>query len=82
MKIVLIISEAFLFSKYVFALRLSKCIWGFGDSDLFKAGILVRRNKKKLRGLSPRENYTDRATAASRRSDCQLLRIKDATWSA
>jgi hypothetical protein len=29
-----------------------------------------------LHGLSPRANYTDRATAACRRSDCQLLRIK------
>jgi hypothetical protein len=38
--------------------------------------------KKKLHGLSQRANYTDRATAASRRSGCQLLRIKDATWSA
>jgi hypothetical protein len=35
-----------------------------------------------LHGLSPRANYTDRATAACRRSDCQLLRIEDATWSA
>jgi hypothetical protein len=31
--------------------------------------------KTKLHGLSPRANYTDRATAACRRSDCQLLRI-------
>jgi hypothetical protein len=38
--------------------------------------------KTKLRGLSPRTNYTDRATAACRRSDCQLLRIEGATWSA
>jgi hypothetical protein len=38
--------------------------------------------KKKLHGLSPRANYTDRATAACRRSDFQLLRIKVATWSA
>jgi hypothetical protein len=38
--------------------------------------------KTKLQGLSPRANYTDRATAACRRSDCQLLRIKGATWSA
>jgi hypothetical protein len=38
--------------------------------------------KKKLHGLSPRANYTDRVTAASRRSDCQLLRIEGATWSA
>jgi hypothetical protein len=38
--------------------------------------------KTKLHGLSPRANYTDRATAACRRSDCQLLRIEGATWSA
>jgi hypothetical protein len=37
---------------------------------------------KKLHGLSPRANYTDRVTAACRRSDCQLLRIEGATWSA
>jgi hypothetical protein len=30
----------------------------------------------------PRANYTDRATAACRRSDCQLVRIEGATWSA
>jgi hypothetical protein len=38
--------------------------------------------KTKLHGLSPRANYTDRATAACRRSDCQVLRIEGATWSA
>jgi hypothetical protein len=37
---------------------------------------------KKLHGLSPRANYTDRATAACRRSDCQLVRIEGAMWSA
>jgi hypothetical protein len=37
---------------------------------------------KKLHGLSSRANYTDRATAACRRSDCQLLQIEGATWSA
>jgi hypothetical protein len=36
----------------------------------------------KLHGLSPRANYTDRATAACRQSDCQLVRIKGAMWSA
>jgi hypothetical protein len=36
----------------------------------------------KLRGLSPRANYTDRTIAACRRSLCQLLRIEGATWSA
>jgi hypothetical protein len=38
--------------------------------------------QNKLHGLSPRANYTDRATAACRRTDCQLLRIEGATWSA
>jgi hypothetical protein len=42
----------------------------------------AKTNKNKLHGLSPRANYTDRATAACRRSDCQLLGIKGATWSA
>jgi hypothetical protein len=35
---------------------------------------------KKLHGLSQQANYTDRATAARRRSDRQLLRIKGAMW--
>jgi hypothetical protein len=38
--------------------------------------------KLKLYGLSSRANYTDRATAACRQSDCQRLRIEGATWSA
>jgi hypothetical protein len=58
-------------------------------------GVLLekrsRRNKRsvepliiiiELHGLSPRANYTDLATAACRRSDCQILRIEGATWSA
>jgi hypothetical protein len=44
--------------------------------------VSITKKKKKLNGLSPRANYTDRATGACRRSDCQLLRIKGATWSA
>jgi hypothetical protein len=44
--------------------------------------MLVPKKKKKLHGLSPRANYTDRATAAYGRSDCQLLRIEGAKWSA
>jgi hypothetical protein len=40
------------------------------------------KKRNKLHNLSPRANYTDRATAACRRSDCQLLRIEGATWSA
>jgi hypothetical protein len=42
----------------------------------------TEQRKEKLHGLSPRANYTGRATAAFRRSDCQLLRIEGATWSA
>jgi hypothetical protein len=46
-------------------------------------GLTIEYSKKKtkLNGLSLRANYTDRATAACRRSDCQLLRIENATWS-
>jgi hypothetical protein len=39
----------------------------------------AKKLKLKLHDLSPLANYTDRATAASRRSDCQLLRIEGAT---
>jgi hypothetical protein len=55
-------------------------------SQLVPLGVelIIASNKQtnKLHGLSPRANYTGRATAACRRSDCQLLRIKGATWSA
>jgi hypothetical protein len=44
--------------------------------------LIIKTKQIKLHGLSPRANYTDRATAACRRSDCQLLRIKGTTWSA
>jgi hypothetical protein len=36
--------------------------------------------KTKLHGLRPRANYSDRATAACQRSNCQLFRIEGATW--
>jgi hypothetical protein len=42
----------------------------------------TKRLKTKLRGFSPQENYTDRATAACRRTCCQLLRIEGVAWSA
>jgi hypothetical protein len=61
-------------------------------TDMFRKRILrqvlrfyqtiIIKKKTKLHGLSPLANYTDRATAACRRSECQLLRIEDATWSA
>jgi hypothetical protein len=52
------------------------------NTNEIKTEIEKQRHKKnKLQGLSPRTNYTDRATAACRQSDCHLLRIEDATWS-
>jgi hypothetical protein len=51
------------------------------NSPAYKTCVIIL-SEKKLHGLSPRANYTDRATAACRRSDCQLLRIEGATWSA
>jgi hypothetical protein len=45
---------------------------------VFESRNADKLKKTKLHGLSPRANYTDRATAACRRSDCQLLRIEGA----
>jgi hypothetical protein len=56
---------------------------GVDDDDDLDGGVKDDNgHKKNLHGPSPRANYTDRATAASRGSGCQLLRIKGATWSA
>jgi hypothetical protein len=41
--------------------------------------IMARGQTDKLRGLSPQTKYTDRVTAAYRRSWCQLLQIENAT---
>jgi hypothetical protein len=49
--------------------------------QVFPTGKHPKQQTNKLHGLSPRANYTDRATVASRRSGCQLSRIKGATWS-
>jgi hypothetical protein len=54
-------------------------LWGF---QMWQSLLLKKQQKNKLHGMSPRANYTDRAIAACRRSDCQLLRIEGATWSA
>jgi hypothetical protein len=62
-------------SKYIFPATLGTKKYGYSDKDGYK-------EIKKLHGLSPRANYIDRATAACQRSDCHLLRIEGATWSA
>jgi hypothetical protein len=51
-------------------------------AELTQAGGEILLSKTKLHGLSPRANYTDRASAVCGRSDCQRLRIEGATWSA
>jgi hypothetical protein len=60
--------------------ELSKVLNDINYSESMPSQLL--KTKTKLHGLSPRANYTDRATAACRRSDCQRLRIESATWSA
>jgi hypothetical protein len=41
-----------------------------------ETGLKYHPLTNKLRGLSPQVNYTERATAACRRSWCQLLRVE------
>jgi hypothetical protein len=53
-----------------------------GGNVRYLTNYFIYPIKKKFLGLNPRANYIDRATAACRRSDCQILRIKGATWSA
>jgi hypothetical protein len=62
----------------------NRTLSGFRNSTLNPDRMLIGLpplKKTKLHGLSPRANYTDLATAACRRSECQLLRIEGATWS-
>jgi hypothetical protein len=46
------------------------------ESDFCSEDVRFEPHKKKLHGLSPYANYTDRATAAYRRSDYQILEDK------
>jgi hypothetical protein len=43
---------------------------------------IENKQKKNSVACSPQANYTDRATAACRWSECQLLRIGGVAWSA
>jgi hypothetical protein len=45
----------------------------FSPSSAVKIQALV----KKLHGLSPRTNYTDQATAACQRRDCQVFEDRE-----
>jgi hypothetical protein len=44
--------------------------------------IASYKTKTKLSGLSPRANYTDRATAAVGEVNANLFRYRDVAWSA
>jgi hypothetical protein len=44
--------------------------------------ILNQKDPNKFRDFSPPANYTDRISAACRRSYCQLLAIEGVAWSA
>jgi hypothetical protein len=67
--------------------RHSMSVWGYNfqiseESSNPRHFNWQNKQTNKLHGLSLRANYTDQATAACRRSDCQLLRIEGGTWSA
>jgi hypothetical protein len=70
--------------------ELEECLYGIQPWLSIQYTITLRttfvespkKTKKKLHGLSPRANYTDRVAAACRRSGCQRSRIEGATWSA
>jgi hypothetical protein len=53
-----------------------------GEAEVLELDQNQTKTKTKLHGLSLRANYTDQTTAACRRSNCQLVRIEGATWSA
>jgi hypothetical protein len=63
------------------ASRLSRQCGIINISQPYRPPRHTTGTKKKLCGLSPRANYTDRATAVCRRSKCQLLRIESVAWS-
>jgi hypothetical protein len=64
-----------LYSSSYFNLCFNQILY-YCVSYMIMSYCIFTTKKKKLHGLSPRANYTDRATAACRRSDCQLLRIE------
>jgi hypothetical protein len=64
---------------YTLSCAFSKAIILDNISGFFLATTVTKLNSV---AFSPQANYTDRATAAFRRSQCQLLLIKGVAWSA
>jgi hypothetical protein len=54
---------------------------GYSNHVLNVGHTYGTRTDTKTPWSESRANYTDQATAAFQRSDCQLLRIEGATWS-
>jgi hypothetical protein len=69
---------------YLRVVTLFACVGSYDKAGRKISGLGSGKNynKQTLRGLSPQANYTDRATAACRRSYRQLLRIEGVTGSA
>jgi hypothetical protein len=74
--LIIFYNDSWLMIKHISAQYKRRC------KNIFSSPPYGYMKKKKLYDLSPRANYTVRATAACRRSDCQLLRIEGVTWSA
>jgi hypothetical protein len=69
-----ILSDSYSFRRIYLFSYLYYCSFTYVPVPLILLWAVRYELKKKLHGLSPRVNYTDRAIAACRRSDCQLLR--------
>jgi hypothetical protein len=71
-----------LYNEACFSILVSPILRECSNYHALSLSLSLSLSKTKLQGLSPRANYTDRATAACRRSNYQLVRIEGATWSA
>jgi hypothetical protein len=56
--------------------------WKRWLSFTIRTAYHASQQTNKLHGLSPQENYADRATAACQRSCCQLFQVQGVAWSA
>jgi hypothetical protein len=65
----------------MFGDRILTGIFGPKRQDVGEAGETRNKQQKQTPWSESACELTDRATAACRRSDCQLLRIEGATWS-
>jgi hypothetical protein len=75
------VTPSTLVDRYQRTLEAFVTIYEAARHNIPEDSYIYNTNKQtnKLHGLSPRANYTDRATAACRQSNCQLLRLRGAT---